>query len=194
MAADLVRVSLRLPFHHGLAVGIENTDGRAALADIQTHAVCGFVPERRAGRSGAGCCALPAILAHCAARIAMSRPAPVVGLANRPDPEPASADDGDAGRCAKSSKPFSICYGQDVPGGFCSTVFRHGARYTSGSAPCATMRYSKASIIISFGSIASCQGENQHHPRQSRSEEPTSELQSLMRISYAVFCLKKKKQ
>src|SRR3546814_7705613 len=33
-------------------------------------------------------------------------------------------------------------------------------------------------------------------PRQTeiRSEEHTSELQSLMRISYAVFCLKKKKQ
>src|SRR3546814_2823980 len=31
------------------------------------------------------------------------------------------------------------------------------------------------------------------HPK-SRSEEHTSELQSLMRISYAVFCLKKKKQ
>src|SRR3546814_2676456 len=30
--------------------------------------------------------------------------------------------------------------------------------------------------------------------RQSRSEEHTSELQSLMRNSYAVFCLKKKKQ
>src|SRR3546814_5779395 len=30
--------------------------------------------------------------------------------------------------------------------------------------------------------------------RQVRSEEHTSELQSLMRISYAVFCLKKKKQ
>src|SRR3546814_5448196 len=29
---------------------------------------------------------------------------------------------------------------------------------------------------------------------QSRSEEHTSELQSLMRISYAVFCLKKKKK
>src|SRR3546814_6886021 len=29
--------------------------------------------------------------------------------------------------------------------------------------------------------------------RYSRSEEHTSELQSLMRISYAVFCLKKKK-
>src|SRR3546814_9466590 len=35
-----------------------------------------------------------------------------------------------------------------------------------------------------FGSIT------RHH---GRSEEHTSELQSLMRISYAVFCLKKKK-
>src|SRR3546814_5875854 len=31
-------------------------------------------------------------------------------------------------------------------------------------------------------------------PDLSRSEEHTSELQSLMRISYAVFCLKKKKK
>src|SRR3546814_9178057 len=31
------------------------------------------------------------------------------------------------------------------------------------------------------------------HYRHMRSEEHTSELQSLMRISYAVFCLKKKK-
>src|SRR3546814_1287826 len=31
-------------------------------------------------------------------------------------------------------------------------------------------------------------------PRVLRSEEHTSELQSLMRISYAVFCLKKKKK
>src|SRR3546814_7116956 len=30
--------------------------------------------------------------------------------------------------------------------------------------------------------------------REKRSEEHTSELQSLMRISYAVFCLKKKKK
>src|SRR3546814_3752019 len=38
----------------------------------------------------------------------------------------------------------------------------------------------------------------QQHPhrfvQQIRSEEHTSELQSLMRISYAVFCLKKKKK
>src|SRR3546814_3475065 len=32
------------------------------------------------------------------------------------------------------------------------------------------------------------------HDRLNRSEEHTSELQSLMRISYAVFCLKKKKK
>src|SRR3546814_8516643 len=35
---------------------------------------------------------------------------------------------------------------------------------------------------------------DQFRPRLGRSEEHTSELQSLMRISYAVFCLKKKKQ
>src|SRR3546814_2767540 len=34
----------------------------------------------------------------------------------------------------------------------------------------------------------------QHAHRASRSEEHTSELPSLMRISYAVFCLKKKNQ
>src|SRR3546814_9860995 len=32
------------------------------------------------------------------------------------------------------------------------------------------------------------------HPHHRRSEEHTSELQSLMRISYAVFCLKKTKK
>src|SRR3546814_2772461 len=37
--------------------------------------------------------------------------------------------------------------------------------------------------IIAIGVVAA----------QDRSEEHTSELQSLMRISYAVFCLKKKK-
>src|SRR3546814_4193823 len=35
-------------------------------------------------------------------------------------------------------------------------------------------------------------GRRGGHRHQARSEEHTSELQSLMRISYAVFCLKKK--
>src|SRR3546814_2148677 len=47
--------------------------------------------------------------------------------------------------------------------------------------------------------IRSCIGPADHGPALGgslgqRSEEHTSELQSLMRISYAVFCLKKKKQ
>src|SRR3546814_8145423 len=36
-------------------------------------------------------------------------------------------------------------------------------------------------------------GSRGQAPGRQRSEEHTSELQSLMRISYAVFCLKKKK-
>src|SRR3546814_4741807 len=40
--------------------------------------------------------------------------------------------------------------------------------------------------------IARSASPRQQNPKH-RSEEHTSELQSLMRISYAVFCLKKKK-
>src|SRR3546814_4805745 len=47
--------------------------------------------------------------------------------------------------------------------------------------------------------IRACDRRAMEYPRQNagdpaRSEEHTSELQSLMRISYAVFCLKKKKK
>src|SRR3546814_5925793 len=41
--------------------------------------------------------------------------------------------------------------------------------------------------------IEVCEGSSTPRSALSRSEEHTSELQSLMRISYAVFCLKKKK-
>src|SRR3546814_7356842 len=54
------------------------------------------------------------------------------------------------------------------------------------------------------GALHACRGRFHAEPpslgaaarkgRQARSEEHTSELQSLMRISYAVFCLKKKNQ
>src|SRR3546814_20036250 len=43
-------------------------------------------------------------------------------------------------------------------------------------------------------SVASSAGASSATGRVIRSEEHTSELQSLMRISYAVFCLKKKTQ
>src|SRR3546814_2841590 len=45
--------------------------------------------------------------------------------------------------------------------------------------------------LRAFG-LAGVAAQRAHQQRQRRSEEHTSELQSLMRISYAVFCLKKK--
>src|SRR3546814_1607146 len=42
--------------------------------------------------------------------------------------------------------------------------------------------------------VAAPEGATALQRPEVRSEEHTSELQSLMRISYAVFCLKKKKQ
>src|SRR3546814_10196903 len=47
------------------------------------------------------------------------------------------------------------------------------------------------SPTFATGSDSHCRVPSGHVPR---SEEHTSELQSLMRISYAVFCLQKKKQ
>src|SRR3546814_10008614 len=46
----------------------------------------------------------------------------------------------------------------------------------------------KAAVLLRQGG-----GKRNGRPKPIRSEEHTSELQSLMRISYAVFCLKKKK-
>src|SRR3546814_6569398 len=42
--------------------------------------------------------------------------------------------------------------------------------------------------------VRGCRRRSTEHHHRMRSEEHTSELQSLMRISYAVFCLKKKKK
>src|SRR3546814_5974604 len=48
-------------------------------------------------------------------------------------------------------------------------------------------------LLILYAMLAGLTGLSGQGPaRAQRSEEHTSELQSLMRISYAVFCLKKK--
>src|SRR3546814_1584654 len=51
-----------------------------------------------------------------------------------------------------------------------------------------------ASRLPTFPCSARYDRHNRDQAAMIRSEEHTSELQSLMRISYAVFCLKKKKK
>src|SRR3546814_1817413 len=68
--------------------------------------------------------------------------------------------------------------------------------------PCQQHRFARARIVGVVGRqlLAPCDVQRVillARPRrcgQQRSEEHTSELQSLMRISYAVFCLKKNKK
>src|SRR3546814_4527894 len=57
---------------------------------------------------------------------------------------------------------------------------------------CLTEPSAPKSILSSIGTIIS--QTSTATTRLTRSEEHTSKLQSLMRISYAVFCLKKKKK
>src|SRR3546814_3227339 len=57
----------------------------------------------------------------------------------------------------------------------------------------AHVAYGDAALSGLLEEIARLGGKEEVRDAQSRSEEHTSELQSLMRISYAVFCLKKKK-
>src|SRR3546814_4499666 len=69
----------------------------------------------------------------------------------------------------------------------------HGARQSSTTTTSAAASQGPGSAPTWQGcsvEIARCVA---HHEQTARSEEHTSELQSLMRISYAVFCLKKKK-
>src|SRR3546814_8489595 len=80
-----------------------------------------------------------------------------------------------------------------------TTLFRSpcdGFSLVSGSArQAARMRRRGLSSVIGSRTLPE-RAEKGDAPRQGRgrSEEHTSELQSLMRISYAVFCLKKKKK
>src|SRR3546814_5029042 len=56
-----------------------------------------------------------------------------------------------------------------------------------------TLVMTACSLLIWRCAISRALLTESHSPIEMRSEEHTSELQSLMRISYAVFCLKKKK-
>src|SRR3546814_11950506 len=66
------------------------------------------------------------------------------------------------------------------------TLFPYTTLFRSSTSSCASSGSSKQSPIDGISTTT-------YRRLHSRSEEHTSELQSLMRISYAVFCLKKKK-
>src|SRR3546814_6731582 len=58
---------------------------------------------------------------------------------------------------------------------------------------CIPQRSSLHTGVDNHSQLSACEGRAARQPGGRRSEEHTSELQSLMRISYAVFCLNKKK-
>src|SRR3546814_2680613 len=68
------------------------------------------------------------------------------------------------------------------------TILLPGSSPAAGIRFCCLVRSEPRSICLTLGREAYRLGS-----KSERSEEHTSELQSLMRISYAVFCLKKKK-
>src|SRR3546814_4037697 len=70
-------------------------------------------------------------------------------------------------------------YGSPIYKGFQPTL----------DAACVAMAKSRSAVML--GKVATGEFATQT-PSHARSEEHTSELQSLMRISYAVFCLTKK--
>src|SRR3546814_5183217 len=69
-----------------------------------------------------------------------------------------------------------------------TTLFRSGREWTT------TFRRPRTKNTESSSPFDSGERKARNRSRSRRSEEHTSELQSLMRISYAVFCLKKKKK
>src|SRR3546814_9266548 len=74
------------------------------------------------------------------------------------------------------------------------TLFPYTTLFRSGLPPYTSQKPVRKPLSIpSLSGVPNRAWSSQEKPRMRiRSEEHTSELQSLMRISYAVFCLKKK--
>src|SRR3546814_1230809 len=98
----------------------------------------------------------------------------------------------------------SIMNGQPITGLPVQPAQCHSANRRNTSEPLVPPKPNELDTATSIGrGLASCGTKSRSQPSSgscrlmvggaTRSEEHTSELQSLMRISYAVFCLKKKK-
>src|SRR3546814_9761961 len=79
------------------------------------------------------------------------------------------------------------------------TLFPYTTLFRSSGAMAGKLQLGQFVRLINVLSMGTDDSMRQSRPgsprdRSSRSEEHTSELQSLMRISYAVFCLKKKQK
>src|SRR3546814_5352483 len=68
------------------------------------------------------------------------------------------------------------------------------AHHSGATAHARTNRHMDCKAVITHATSANQATTTHCRSAANRSEEHTSELQSLMRISYAVFCLKKKKK
>src|SRR3546814_7621063 len=80
-----------------------------------------------------------------------------------------------------------------------TTLFRSVVRIMLSMMPATFERFALpigilAVVSIVYGALVALAQTDLKRMIAYRSEEHTSELQSLMRISYSVFCLKKKKQ
>src|SRR3546814_2159072 len=85
--------------------------------------------------------------------------------------------------------PYTTLFRADPLGAPVPTTFRMRAGLRDGAGVVAADQAARALGRAACAAPGAAAG---HSRRPRRSEEHTSELQSLMRISYAVFCLKKK--
>src|SRR3546814_2112433 len=91
-----------------------------------------------------------------------------------------------------SSTPCRISTRPAGPASPATDLQKDGAMNSPATAM--TLLKLSASSLIVATALAGCGSTNYaQRPKSARSEEHTSELQSLLRISYAVFCLKNKK-
>src|SRR3546814_10745549 len=74
------------------------------------------------------------------------------------------------------------------------TLFPYTTLFRSASPTGRAGVYASCALAPARPGAPACRGRRVARRAERRSEEHTSELQSLMRISYAVFCLKKKKK